>query len=439
MVEFQSIDDMRDCMERNGALEIYCKFLAENDNVKQQIYLGGSFEILKLLPFGEIRTDPGGKRPNYKAPINLFWLDATGNLAQAPGAQLILYPDYPEVRLSGFVRACPIAPSRHLQPIPREQRSHNNGPDGRVLFFGVAPNRVLAYLAPNGSAISRSMQKEPPPRALAQSDILRAISRHRKKPTRETLLDRLRDICLPMETWHPSMKLNRNMQRVPYSARNGGGYTLEALLGIVPNGRSAPDYLGWEIKAYSQSRITLMTPEPDAGYYGEHGVEAFLRRYGRKIAGDVLYFTGTHKFGMPSKASGHTLSLRGFDVGRRKIMDVDGGICLLDKNGELAAKWTFSGLIEHWGRKHAAAAYIPFKKSNDKPPKYCYMSPVLLGEGTDFSLFLSALAARKIVYDPGSKLINASSGRPATKARSQFRVSLKDLASLYAKLEQVPL
>ncbi len=32
----------------------------------------------------------------------------------------------------------------------------------------------------------------------------------------------------------------------PYLARNGGGYTLEAELGILPNSYSEPDLLGWE-------------------------------------------------------------------------------------------------------------------------------------------------------------------------------------------------
>jgi hypothetical protein len=52
------------------------------------------------------------------------------------------------------------------------------------------------------------------------------------------------------------------------------------MLGISPNGRSEPDYLGWELKAYSGSRITLMTPEPNGGLYGEKGVAEFLRTYG---------------------------------------------------------------------------------------------------------------------------------------------------------------
>jgi hypothetical protein len=33
-------------------------------------------------------------------------------------------------------------------------------------------------------------------------------------------------------------------------APNCGGYTLEAELGITPNGYSEPDFLGWEVKQF---------------------------------------------------------------------------------------------------------------------------------------------------------------------------------------------
>ena len=171
---------------------------------------------------------------------------------------------------------------------------------------------------------------------------------------------------------------------MPYTARNGGGYTLEALFGIVPNGISAPDFLGWELKAYSSGRVTLMTPEPDTGYYGTKGVEAFVRKYGRPIANDVLYFTGTHRANEKCTGSGHTLTLRGFDLLARKIVDVDGGIELVDSTKAVSAGWSFKGLIEHWGRKHASAAYVKYEKQDTTPPNYRYLSPVLLGEGTDF-------------------------------------------------------
>ena len=62
-----------------------------------------------------------------------------------------------------------------------------------------------------------------------------------------------------------------------------------------------------------------------------------------------------------------------------------------------------------------------------------YFSPALLGEGTDFNRYLSALASGLIVFDPGSKVMNASTDKATVKARSQFRTSTQHLAALYEK------
>lgn len=224
-----------------------------------------------------------------------------------------------------------------------------------------------------------------------------------------------------------------------YRAQNGGGYTLEALLGVKPNAVAGPDFMGWEIKAYSSDKVTLMTPEPDAGYYGKHGVEAFVRKYGRKIAGDRFYFTGTHRANQLCNSSGQTLRLNGFDASNGKIIDVSGGIELVDGKGNLSAAWSFQGLIEDWGRKHAAAAYVPYEKKKSTPPEYHYKSPILLGEATEFSLYLLSLSSGLAMYDPGSKVMNASTNRSTVKARNQFRIPVRYLGSLYRKFEAVDL
>lgn len=437
MKEFHTLDALLDCFQRLGAQRIYCKFLAENDNTKQQIYLGKSFDVLKLLRFGHLRTETKGKRPNFKASVPLSWIDSDGNPAPAPGAQLILYPDYPEVRLSGFLRGCPISPNDLMQPVPKEFRRFNNGRDGRVMFFAVAENDVYAYLAAAGTPISNEIHSLTLPPVQPQFGMLQQIIRSKIQDPREVLLNKLREVS--SAGWHASARLNKFGVVQPYVASNGGGYTLEALFGIIPNGRSAPDFQGWELKAFSTDRITLMTPEPDAGFYGEQGVEAFLRKYGRQLEGDVIYFTGTHKVGLPSKTSGQTLSLSGFDEKTNKVTDVNGGIQLLAADGELSAEWSFAGLIEHWGRKHAAAAYIPYKKSDETPPQYQFNSPVLLGEGTEFTLFLNALNSGLVIYDPAPKLIDASTAKSKTKARSQFRMHVRDLNRLYLKFTEVNL
>ena len=150
-----ALDALLRTFRRLGAQRVLCKRLAENDNSKQQVYLGHGFDALNLVPFGEVTSDSSTKQPIMKAALTLRWLDEEGRTAPAPGAQLVLYPQYPEVRMSGFLRGCPTAPAAQMRPVPKEQRRYNNGPDGRLLFLALLPSReIVAHLAPAGSAIA---------------------------------------------------------------------------------------------------------------------------------------------------------------------------------------------------------------------------------------------------------------------------------------------
>lgn len=60
-----------------------------------------------------------------------------------------------------------------------------------------------------------------------------------------------------------------------------------------------------------------------------------------------------------------------------------------------------------------------------------------LCEGTDFFRFMAAVAGGIVYYDPGIKLEGASTGRPETKRRSQFRVKSSDIAELYGSTKMV--
>jgi hypothetical protein len=421
-----------------GAQRILCKRLAENDNTKQQIYLGGSFDALNVLPFGSVTSETRTKTPTFKATVPLSWMDSEGRIAPAPGAQLILYPRYPEIRLSGFLRGCPTAPSEHMRPIPAAERRHNNGPDGRLLFMALLPNRtIVAFLAPARSVVATEFNERHRRTPFAVQGVFLEVPLPHAGDPRSILLAKLR--AIHRQGWHASCRMRADGHVMPYKARNGGGYTLEALFGIVPNGRAEPDFLGWELKACGSDRITLMTPEPDSGYYGREGGGAFVRKYGHAAPGDNFYFTGTHRAGMVCEPTGQRLTLRGFDAASGKITDVGGGIHLISAQGTESAGWSFRRLLEHWGRKHAAAAYVPYERSGAEPPEYRYNSPVLLGEGTGFEKFLEALASGLVVYDPGSKISDASTSKPRTKARSQFRIGKKHLAQLYRKFSSEPL
>jgi hypothetical protein len=126
--------------------------------------------------------------------------------------------------------------------------------------------------------------------------------------------------------------------------------------------------------------------------------------------------------------------MTGYDPASGKMTDLNGGFELVNSHLEVAASWSFKGLMAHWNRKHAQAAYVP-SLFRTPPPEYSYGAHVLLCEQTDFLLFLKAFAAGTIYYDPGIKIEEASSAKPVIKRRSQFRVAHADLTRLYQRHE----
>lgn len=431
-----SLAALLDRMRQLGATRVYSKNLAPNDNSKNQVYLGGGFGALNIIPHGSIEIDTrplaGSKRERPKAKVTFSWIDRDG-IYLAPHTQLVLYPDYPEVRISGFLKQSERAPS-HVMAV-RDR--------GRVLVLGMRPDgHVLGYAAAAESAIALEILAGSWETIGVFSELPLSLTAKRADP-KTVLLEELKRIH--NLHWIPSQKLGRNGLKEPYAARNGGGYTLEAELGIRPNGDAEPDFMGWEVKQYGvanfvkfapKSPVTLMTPEPTGGVYRDAGVTTFLKRFGypdKRGKPDRINFGGVYSCGKSSHPdTGLSLFVDGFNNAKGKITDIDGGLMLKDINGEIAAEWSFKGLLEHWNRKHAQAVYVP-SIAEANPPRYAYGNQVLLCEGTDFILFLKAVAAGVIYYDPAIKLEGASGPITTLKRRSQFRVKHQHLATVYHK------
>jgi hypothetical protein len=435
----QSLSQLIAAMRAHGATRFFAKRLAPNDNSKNQFYLGEGFSSLSLLPHGEIVTDDseqaGSIRDRAKAPVDLYWIDDQGT-SRAPNAQLILYPKYPEVRLSGLIHGCARAPSDVLAV--RDE--------GRVLMFGTgAGEMVWAFAAAAAHPIAKEVT------AIRDAEMIGVFVLVGLSPANTTSKNQLAARLAEIHQlgWVQSQKLGSNGVPEPYSARNGGGYTLEALLGISPNGRAEPDFLGWEIKQYSvdsfaqgraKSPITLMTPEPQAGFYKTQGAAAFIRRFGYPDMhgrADRINFGGIYRCDGPShRETKLGLKVRGFDTENNKIEDMAGDIALLTLDGEAAASWPFTTLVEHWTGKHTRAAYVP-SLFQPTPPSYAFGSRISFCEGTDFHLFLKAMIAGAVWYDPGLKIEKASGNAPIVKRRSQFRTKHRDLERLYVSREDV--
>ena len=62
-------------MQAHGAKRFLIKKLANNDNSKQQIYLGSDFEIIRIIPSGDMYADGVSKKGAiFKAPVVFFGL-----------------------------------------------------------------------------------------------------------------------------------------------------------------------------------------------------------------------------------------------------------------------------------------------------------------------------------------------------------------------------
>jgi hypothetical protein len=429
--------------------KVYIKRLSPNDNSKNQVYFGGSFDVLNILPIKDITSHDEGdwKRTRFKTKLDFHWLDDEGKLIEAPEAQLILYPKYPEVRFSGFLKGAKGAPSE-LMASRIEQR---------LLFLGVADDgKVIGYvtspeteLCNEFNSLSDLMDAGVFKEITLEGDVIQLNSK-------KQLIEELKRIH--QLGWIDSKRLDKNKTILPCVSSNCGGYTLEAELGITPNGYSEPDYLGWEVKQfavkdfkkYNSSIITLITPEPTHGFYVDSGIESFIRKYGYedKLGREArLNFGGVHKFGNIQETTNLKLIIEGFDSESKKITNTNGFIGLIDVKENIAASWSFVSLLKHWNTKHANACYVPSLIRKDEilypfsKQQYYYGNNIMLGSSTDFSLFLNQVENGTIYYDPGIKLELAIDGgrKQNIKRRSQFRIKSGNLTTLYKNNEVVNL
>jgi len=419
-----------------GCTKLYAKPLAENDNSKNQVYFGPDFQALNLFPNKGVIADSSKENPIFKAALDFAWVTAGGGAAIAPGAQLILYPQYPEVRFSGFLKGCEAAPSdlmagRHA---------------GRILFLGVTRLRqVRGFVVSSVSPVAAEFHSLSRRSQVGVFSELPLTASAGETDSRSRLLAELSRIH--RLHWIESKQLDSDGSLTPCNAAQCGGFTLEAELGIPKNSDAEPDFLGWEVKQHAVSNfakvevgtITLMTPEPTGGFYKDEGVEAFVRKFGypdKMGRIDRLNFGGIHKFGVKHPTTNLTLILEGYNATDGRIINADGCIALVTEKDTVAASWAFSGLLAHWARKHSKAVYVPSRCRKEPKRQYCYGNNVRLAQGTDSLHLLKALASGAVYYDPGIKLEHASE-KPTTKRRSQFRIASRSLSALYNNMELV--
>lgn len=433
-----TIEQISKTMQDLGASRILIKPLSNNDNSKQQIYLGGDFEVIQDFPLGEIRADgESSKGPIFKAPLKLIWITPEGKFEEAEGSQIILYPKYPEIRLSGFLRGCSTAP-RHLMKPPTSEERELYLLKKRGMILGLSEDVVFAYVGSWDEDISKEILKytEQNPDKQVLSVFYEYYSS--LADSQNLLIRNLKGIYSkgPIR----SRRLDRDGKIIFYEASNGAGFTLECEFGIVPNANASPDFLDWELKARSKSNTTLMTPEPDLGFY-RNDYPQFMSSHANRRNPEKLYFTAKHQLGIRNPETKLTLYIEGYDLQKKKITKSDGGYFLKNDNGEIAAGWTFSKLLNHWKNKHTKTCYVSYKDIQIEGSTYYHFGPkICLAQGASIENFLDALSKGIVVHDPGCRYaLDSNTGKWKQKKRNQFRVSATNSAYLYDEYKELDL
>lgn len=437
------LDRLRALMREAGCTALYAKPLAPNDNNKNQPYFAtpGELRVFNILPVRKMHPHQNtAGETSFVADIDFTWLAADGSKYPAPHAKLILYPQYPEVRFSGFLDGANF-PAADLM---RYDAQHSL-PE-RILFLGVTPARqTFGFVTLARGPVGRQFAALGD---LPQVGVFYEVPLIAARDSKALLcheLHRIHDLG-----WISATTMKRDVHgkwvRVPCRGPRCGGCTLETELGIPPNDDAEPDFAGWEVKQHAVSTfsniesgvITLFTPEPQGGVYRTKGVIAFLRRYGYADTHgrpDRVNFGGIYRAGVFHPRTNLVLSLNGYDAETGRLIDTTAGIALQERDGTAAAIWPYASLLEHWNRKHAKAVYVPSQhRVHKKTHQYCFNNVVRMAEETDFLWFLKAMASGHIYLDPAIKMEKANTPRPSTKRRNQFRIKASEINRLYRRV-----
>lgn len=402
-------------MTGHGVDRIFFKPLAPNDNSKNQIYVGGDLASASIFRFdsSDLEYQGDGRRQRAKIKIPYFWMAADGVLSVAKASKLIMYPQYPEVRFSGFLQGCKNAPTC----LSRRE-------EGRVLILGISENFSIGYVVQKHDPIKQDILQAPSTSTQSAFRKL-TVKLTDNKPIAEALA------TIIHSGPHESCRLRKKngvscVEPYPIRNNNAAGYTMEAKLGILPNADAKPDYEGYEIKTLVNTNVTLMTPEPDSGLYKDEGLLSFLKKYGYQDEHGVYRLSKRHKVGVQHPDTGLTLTLDYGDFHPvEKRFDFGGSISLIDDEGFVAASWDLDKIISHWLTKHSSTVIIRAKKEQGTIQ---YMPEVIFCQGPDPVGLIQAFVDGYICWDPGLK---------ETKKRNQFRITLNNLKKsvLWSEIE----
>lgn len=425
-----------------GCSQVFLKVLSsKQDNEKNQIYLGSRLEIFSILP-GKVTvglaSESVEKRKSSKGESKLelellfYWITENG-IGQAPNAKLINYFQYPEIRFSGFLSQCEVAPDA-LRRAMQDQFGQ------RVLLLGTSEDTVYGLVLSekiNGDLSSLSSA----PYWLDQKliRVLETKQNEAQEVNPSKLVEELSKLA-GIEYSSRSLKIKGGLP-IPWRGTQGAGYTLEALLGVVRNGKAAPDKYGFEIKSFLSSPITLMTTQPDGGVRSKFGLINFLKLFGWAGAKDdgSLRFNGKHSPEKSTPRSGLKMVVNNWDSANQVPEGSnEPAVQLIDKQTKaVAAEWSFMKLGSSWARKHAGAIYVEAsslkKDGGGHPSHYLFGPSIYVCMGTTPLKLISAIATGLVYLDPGDRLYKDGS----SKSRTQWRMAFSKKLPLEHQLKQL--
>ncbi|MCW8332037.1 MvaI/BcnI family restriction endonuclease [Photobacterium sp. SDRW27] len=430
--ELSSIEEILNYFPEDRFTHVLAKPLPKNANDKNQVYFSSDFNMLGqhfAFRYGErglvTSHKKGGKNAGKRIPEAVFedfrWLTDAGEEIPAPNVKMLIYAQYPEMRLSGFKTETNEIPAsmsvEYTKKNPEAQRI-------MILARTVNAGAVAMIVMPQGE-LAEEVRRCP---GFMGSRVVRLL--------RETYShdnDLRQKLSAVVEKWMPGVRRTKDNETIPFNGTQVCGYTLEDSLEIIPNSDKEGDYMGIELKAHTAKKVTLMTTEPDMGVYAED-FKRFMTDYGYKDEKSGAYrWTGTHKANMRSTRSGFTMRIEGYDRDKDISKQLVAGslyIGMYAPDGTLAAGWSMERLLNGWGAKHNETVYVPAQRRDtenaelkDAGNKYevRFNRSVVWCRGTSPKKLLDAILDGIIILDPAPKYDPNNPGK--SKRRSQWRVN----------------
>lgn len=451
-----SISEIAAQLSQLGVELALLKVLPRNANDKNQLYLAADFGVLfdlfamRLSERGPSTSETKSRSvPGQRIPEAVFenfsWVRRDGSTVLAKRLKAIIYPQYPEARLSGFQTVENTMP----QSLSVEY-TKVHGDEKRLLVLGKLPGGGcvgLMYIHLSPSLQAELSQLPGFERARACKRLVLAQNNRQKL---EALLAGV--VNKPLR----GCRLDAYGRTLPFSGTQVCGYTLEHALNIVPNSNSDGDIFGIELKTHTQVKVTLFTPEPDFGEYVNNFAQ-FMKTYGYRDADGDYRLTGIHRANVECAKSGLTLRVREHRAvdGVRLTFPYDPGtpltpkmdsvdVVLESKEGRVAAGWTLERIMNCWGAKHNEVVFISATKEKSTVPAevaqgYEYVirfaPTVMWCRDTSAERLLKAISDGVIYLDPAPKL--HASDPAQNKRRAQWRVNdiTKAAEALYTHVE----